>query len=151
MADRIVEKVYAYITCEDQLLIFKHTRFPEAGIQVPGGTVEENETAPEAVLREAREETGLDDLMLLSYLGMHPFDLSSVGGTGIQHRHFFHLRYTGAKKNLWRHYEKTPSDGYPEPIEFEFAWVKFSENMPELAGDQGVMLHKVNVQKGWHR
>jgi len=66
MADRIVEKVYAYITCEDQLLIFNHTRFPEAGIQVPGGTVEENETAPEAVLREAREETGLDDLMLLS-------------------------------------------------------------------------------------
>ena len=37
---------------------------PEAGIQVPAGTVEADETPAAAALREAREETGLGDLRL---------------------------------------------------------------------------------------
>ena len=50
---RKVEKVYAYITSENQLLVFKHVDFPEAGIQVPGGTLDAGETPKAAVLREA--------------------------------------------------------------------------------------------------
>jgi hypothetical protein len=41
-----VNKVYAYFTRRDQLLVFRHVDFPEVGIQVPGGTVEGDE-APE--------------------------------------------------------------------------------------------------------
>lgn len=138
-------KVFAYITLSAQLLVCKHTSFPEAGIQVPGGTVEEGETPDEAVLREAREETGLDELEINSHLGMQPFDLSSIGGAGIQYRHFFHLHFTGINKDLWRHFERTPSDGHSGLIEFEFYWVKMPEDVPELAGELGVMLHKVKV------
>ena len=40
----IQEKVYAYILRKDdkgkQLLVFDHVNFPDAGTQVPGGTVE---------------------------------------------------------------------------------------------------------------
>ncbi len=36
-------KVYAYITHGHRLLVFSHRDFPEAGIQVPGGTMEEGE------------------------------------------------------------------------------------------------------------
>jgi hypothetical protein len=37
-------KVIAYITQGKRLLVFRHTQAPEAGIQVPGGTIEEPET-----------------------------------------------------------------------------------------------------------
>jgi 8-oxo-dGTP pyrophosphatase MutT (NUDIX family) len=140
-----VEKVYAYVTYEDKLLVFKHTHYPEAGIQVPGGTIEGDERPDEAILREVKEETGLNDLEVISYLGMWPFDLSLIGEQGIQHRHFFHLRYMGPILEVWRHYERTPFEGPYEQIEFEFYWVKLPEDVPELAGGQGVMLHEVKV------
>jgi 8-oxo-dGTP pyrophosphatase MutT (NUDIX family) len=59
---RYLDKVTAFITrvqpetnaCE--LLLFIH---PNAGIQIPAGTVEEGEDLQTAVLRETAEETGL--------------------------------------------------------------------------------------------
>jgi len=66
----IIEKVTAFITRESadghDLLLFKH---PNAGIQIPAGTVEDDETAEEAVLREVSEETGLTSLSVGQYLG----------------------------------------------------------------------------------
>ena len=66
----IIEKVTAFITRESvdghDLLLFKH---PNAGIQIPAGTVEDDETPEEAVLREVSEETGLTSLSVGEYLG----------------------------------------------------------------------------------
>ncbi len=63
-------KVTAFITRDTErgreLLVF--TR-PDAGIQVPAGTMEAGETPEIAVMREAYEETGLTDLRLVAYLG----------------------------------------------------------------------------------
>jgi 8-oxo-dGTP pyrophosphatase MutT (NUDIX family) len=65
-----LEKVTVFITrgpahdCE--LLVFRH---PHAGVQIPAGTVEEGEPAETAALREAWEETGLDALKVVNYLG----------------------------------------------------------------------------------
>lgn len=39
-----VEKAYAYIVQEEQLLVFRHVDYREAGVQVPGGTLEAGET-----------------------------------------------------------------------------------------------------------
>ena len=44
-------------------------RHPHAGIQIPAGTVEENKDITHAVLREAREETGLTDVIVKARLG----------------------------------------------------------------------------------
>ena len=57
-----VDKVYAYITRADKLLVFKHVDFPEAGIQIQGGSMEAWETPEMAVMREVEEETGLREL-----------------------------------------------------------------------------------------
>ena len=141
MSKIIIEKVIAYITYGDKLLIFSHPRYPEAGIQVPAGTVEEGEPLEEAALREAREETGLAGLKIQSYLGVRDYDLSAFGGVGVQRRHFFHLALCGEAPARWRHYEKYPSDGSTEPIEFEFYWARFPGEVPELAGGQGQLLH----------
>ena len=130
-------KVCAYVTHEDRLLVFRHTNFPEAGIQVPAGTVKPDEPLEAAVLRETNEESGLEGLVILAYLGMDEFDLESIGKEGLIQRHYFHLQVDGSPLELWRHFEKDPSNGSTEPIEFEFYWVNILDEMPELAGGQG--------------
>jgi 8-oxo-dGTP pyrophosphatase MutT (NUDIX family) len=66
----IVRKVTAFITQRrcgtDHLLLFRH---PTAGIQIPAGTVEDGESPEAAALREAREETGLQNVHIERYLG----------------------------------------------------------------------------------
>jgi NADH pyrophosphatase NudC (nudix superfamily) len=56
-------KVLAYITRHQnglkQLLVFEHRDFPEAGVQVPPGTVEPGEPVESALFREVYEESGL--------------------------------------------------------------------------------------------
>ncbi len=65
-----LEKVTAFVVRSSaaghDLLLFEH---PSAGIQIPAGTVEPDEAPREAVLREAREETGLADVAIQQYLG----------------------------------------------------------------------------------
>jgi 8-oxo-dGTP pyrophosphatase MutT (NUDIX family) len=67
---KVVGKVTAFVTRRtkggDELLLFKH---PYAGIQIPAGTIEPDERPEAAVLREAREETGLWPLSISAYLG----------------------------------------------------------------------------------
>lgn len=70
MMGSTLEKVTVFITWgepgDEALLLFRH---PYAGIQIPAGTVEVGETPAAAALREAREESGLRDLVVERYLG----------------------------------------------------------------------------------
>ncbi len=54
----MTRKVLAYITRqrgnETQLLVFEHLDFPDAGVQVPKGTVEPGEAIERAAQREVR-------------------------------------------------------------------------------------------------
>ena len=143
MSEVVVRKVVAYVTQGDRLLVFRHTRHPEAGIQVPAGTIEEGESPEQAALREAREETGLDDLEIRSALGMRRTRLLVGGRPEVHVRHFFHLVLQGKAPARWTHFEEHPSDGRPAPIEFEFYWVRFPGEVPELSGGQGELLHRV--------
>ena len=66
---RKIEKVTAFVTRETnhglELLLFKH---PYAGIQIPAGTVEPDESHEKAVIREVQEETGLLELEIQSLI-----------------------------------------------------------------------------------
>ena len=68
--DEVVQKVTAFITRErngvKELLVFRH---PNAGIQIPAGTVEDGEHLETAVKREVYEETGLQIVKIEKYLG----------------------------------------------------------------------------------
>jgi ADP-ribose pyrophosphatase YjhB (NUDIX family) len=147
MPSPITEKVVAYITQGDRLLVFRHTAYPEACIQVPAGTVEEGEPPAKAVLREAREESGLDELEMRAFLGVQDYDLAAYGRAETQRRYFFHLELHGEAPATWRHYETDPSDGSPGPIEFEFYWVRLPDEVPELSGGQGELLSKVECSR----
>ena len=69
----ILEKVTCFIqNKKGRLALFKH---PYGGIQIPAGTVEPGESAEEAALREAREETGLKQLQVIKLLGVEDIQL----------------------------------------------------------------------------
>lgn len=78
--DEPTDKVAAFITRmqegELQILVFDHPEIDGSGIgpsvQLPAGTVEQNEAPEDAVLREAFEETGLTGLKLSRQLGSVP-------------------------------------------------------------------------------
>ncbi len=78
-------KAFAYITHGDRLLVFRHPAAPDAGIQVPAGSMRTGERPEDAVLREAREETGLADLVLVGALGEHRRDMADVGLDEMHH------------------------------------------------------------------
>lgn len=136
----MVAKVYSYITYNNQLLVFSHPFAPEAGIQVPGGSVEADEALDDAALREAFEETGLTTLKMGTFLGeqiwQHPYPENS--GYRVAHRHFYHLTLTEPPPATWRHQESSPSFGDEKHI-FEFFWVPLS-NIPPLIADMGYHL-----------
>ena len=144
----IIHKVFAYITHRNRLLVFRHTDFPEAGIQVPAGTVLPNEDLEVAVLREAEEETGLPDLTIKTYLGEQIRNMEDFGKKEIHHRHFYHLLCGDAPPEQWQHDETSPSDGGTSPIHFEFFWAEMPDQIPELIADHGFMLSRLVERMG---
>ena len=119
-----VAKALTYITREQRLLVFRQPEFPDAGIQVPGGSVEAGEGLEAAALREAHEETGLGELVLQSYLGSVEYELKvDVGPPHL--RHFFHLAYAGSLTPPWQHVELKPSTG-GAPVRLELWWEPLS-------------------------
>lgn len=145
MAIRL-DKAMAYITHRDRLLVFRQPDFPEAGIQVPGGSIEPGEPPEVAVLREAFEETGLGGLRLVCFLGERKPDGRSWGHDEIHRRYFYHLRCEGAElPETWRHAEQTPSDGSPGPITFELFWAPLPDGVPPLIAEMDALLPELIV------
>ena len=87
---------YAYITKGSRLLLFTHPEAPEAGIQVPAGTIEAGERPEDAAMREAREETGLAGLRFERFLAHDTRDMRDWRSDELQYRWF---------RETWRHGE----------------------------------------------
>ena len=137
-----VKKVVAYITLGERLLVFTQRDYPQAGVQVPAGTVEAGEAIEDAVLREAQEETGLKNLRLVKYLGARDFDAAESAKPGEVHeRHFFHLQAANPAPEKWRHWEMTPSGDDKTPVAFDLRWV--DKDAAELFYDFGALLGKI--------
>jgi 8-oxo-dGTP pyrophosphatase MutT (NUDIX family) len=132
-------KVFAYITHGDRLLVFSHPHAPEAGIQVPAGTVEPGEPVEAAVLREAWEETGLPGLTLARFLGEQVRAMADFGRDEIHHRYFYHLVCGGDPPATWEHWEGHAADGSGVHL-FAFCWARLPDEVPELIADHGALL-----------
>lgn len=135
-APPLVEKVVAYITKGDCLLVFRHVR-EDAGLQVPAGTLESGESPADGCLREAREETGLHGLELRRFLGRRDYDMSKYGLAETHRRQYYHLECMDDAPEVWRHFEDDPSRGPCERIEFELYWAKLGDDTPALTASQG--------------
>ena len=138
---REVAKAFAYVTHGHSILILKHPDHPEAGIQVPAGSIEHGESPRIGVLREAFEETGLANLRLVQFLGLVRVDrLPGYGVREFHNRWYFHLVCDGDPPDVWRHQEMTPSDGSP-PVWFECSWVDLDRVF--LDWGHGAMLNRL--------
>ncbi|CAM3963450.1 NUDIX hydrolase [Bacillus paranthracis] len=134
------KKVHAYVTREKegamQLLVFKHRDTPEAGIQVPGGTVDEGETLKAAILREVQEESGLRHLCIERFLADYIIHVREK--KEYEKRHFFHVTLLTDVKDRWEHIVSAGEED--EGLVFCYEWIDIAK-YPELAGKQGEFLH----------
>lgn len=146
MSEAPVEKALAYVTHGERLLVFRHVLAPEAGIQVPAGTLRDGEDPAEGALREAQEETGLLGLRLEAWLGTRDY-VPPTGGR-VNRRHFFHLVCLHRPPERWRHDEVFPSEGAPGPIPFEYFWAALPDGVPPLAPGHDALLGALCARMG---
>lgn len=135
---QVKRKSFAYITQGNKLLVFEHPDAPLAGIQVPAGTIEDEESPQTGALREAREETGLEALRVVQFLGEQIRDMSDYDKQEIHHRYFYHLLCEEETPETWLHGERFPSDqsDHDGGIThlFRFYWVDL-KHLPQLIAD----------------
>lgn len=140
MARVVRQKVLAYITRRQQgrleLLVFDHVNFPEAGTQVPAGSIDPGETPDQAVLRESFEEAGVAGLRFVDYLGCFPFEMPD--GSAVHMRHVYHLTTDAALPESWVH---VVSDGIADKgMRFRCFWMEVARAATVLSGSQGEYL-----------
>lgn len=142
---RVLRKVIAYITREKegkrQLLVFTHRDYPEAGLQVPAGTVEEGEEIEAALRREVAEETGLHDLQVVKEIATYEWTHPISGN--IHERHIYLLSALPTTPDTWQWIET--SGGEVPELEgyvFCFRWDDLDGEI-ELAGNQGDYLDEI--------
>ena len=123
-------KALAYITRQSsqgfELLVHVHKDFPEAGVQVPAGTIDADETAEQACLREAFEESGIQNLQVASVLGDTEI-IADWDNGNTHHRHFFHLIAPGSLPDNWSH--KVTSGIADTGLIFNYFWLKLSQKI----------------------
>ncbi|MBD2412123.1 NUDIX domain-containing protein [Nostoc calcicola FACHB-3891] len=117
------------------------TDFPEAGVQVPAGTIEENEQASEAVLREIYEESGVKGVRIIELLGIYQYNMAPYRDE-IQERYVYHLELTEPTPSTWRHWEMHSSTN-KKSVTFDFYWLNLDGSDLNLAGGQGYFLPKL--------
>lgn len=149
------EKVVVYITHDDpvsgvtRLLVFSQPAAPEAGFQVPAGTIRPGEAPAAAALREAWEETGLPGLEFVRRLGEQTVDMRPWGKDERHRRHVYHLRCPGSPPERWLHEEPDP-DGlagpsHHAPIVFALFWAALPDGVPGLVAGQGALLGSLGI------
>lgn len=135
----VVEKAVCYVIAEDRLLVFTHadTDILATGVQVPAGTVRDDESAAQAAERELFEETGLRGAVTRS-LGTEFYDLAPLRDE-VALRHFFRLEVVDPEVSaVWQAGEADPATG-DSPISWTCRWIPLAQ-AHVLAGGLGARL-----------
>lgn len=126
---RMIEKAYAYIIRvrddEPELLVFEQDD-ENAGVQIPGGTVEPMETIQNAAQREVYEETGLKlpELTLLGSFELHYDELYRIS--------FFVAVVDHSIRNEWTH--KVRGKDEDAGMRFHYHWLH-PQRWEQVGGD----------------
>lgn len=122
-----METVIGKVSCfvlhprDHRLLVFAHTDHPEAGIQVPAGTIEAGEDPAVAAVREAEEETGFGGFRIVRLLDRRLLCEVRNGRDETHDRRYYHLSPPHGLPEEWDHGEGDPDT--EEWIRFHFFWL----------------------------
>ncbi len=114
--------------------MFEHADFPDAGVQVPNGTVEPGEAIEHAAAREVHEETWLTQLDGLHFIGASTQPPFADGGEN-EERNFFLMHVEGDVLDTWIH--RVGGNGADKGMHFRYYWLSLDPAL-ELAGGQHV-------------
>jgi len=137
-----VRKAVCYVVRDGQLLVFRHRDHPEAGGQVPAGTLHDGESPAAGALRECEEETGRSGFAIERSLGSRAHEVSHTAPGFRRHevheRHFFLLHPPPGLPDRWSHLAEEGSGDFW----FEFSWVPLTPDLV-LAGEQHALLGRL--------
>lgn len=126
---RTVAKVVGYVVAEEHLLVFSHDSAPlvSTGVQVPAGSIEEDESPEDAVVREVYEETGVYATVVM-YLGREQYDIAPTR-LEIADRRFFLLSLDSpmATTSRWTAGESSPSSSRSEAATWTCWWLPLEQ------------------------
>ena len=141
-------RAYAYVTSGSRLLLFTQPGAPDAGIQVPAGTIEPGENPWDAVMREASEETGLTGIKYVRFLSRDTRDMRDCGSDELQHRWFYHLSVEGPTEETWRYGEHSEDGSLIH--QFDFFWADVL-TLPQLVAGYddkiGLLIKSIETHK----
>lgn len=116
-------------------MVFQHP-IKEAGIQIPKGTVKPQEDAYQAVIREMKEETGLENFHVEKLITEDFWE--NVDGA-IHNRYFYQINVSNVPDE-WDH---QPTGGGDEAgLTFHFFWIS-SEHEVQLIKGHGDYLNRI--------
>jgi 8-oxo-dGTP pyrophosphatase MutT (NUDIX family) len=127
-----IKKAYGYVTRvldeKTQVLVFRHKDIPEAGIQIPKGTVKEEEDTYNAVIREIKEETGIQSFKVNNLISEDYWK----NDDGSIHNRYFYKIDCNEIADEWEH---NPTGGGEETgLTFQFFWVSSDEEIELIRG-----------------
>jgi len=138
-----VAKVLCYVVRDGDLLVFRHRSYPDAGLQVPAGTLRDGEAAALGALRETEEETGRRGFRVLRFLGRYDYEFRNTFDGVERHemhdRHVFLLEPPADLPDRWS-YRADDEEG---DFWFEFSWVPLGADL-RLAGEQHALTARID-------
>jgi len=141
-----VRKALCYVVRDGQLLVFRHRDHPEAGVQVPAGTLHDGESPAAGAIRECEEETGRSGFRIVQRLGACDYEFRNTAPGFDRHetheRHFFALQPPAGLPDRWSHLAEEGNGDFW----FEFSWVPLTPDLV-LAGDQHAFLRQLGVDE----
>lgn len=133
----MIEKAYGFVLRQRaaglELLAFEHAGQPEAGLQVPGGTVEDGEAPLAAVAREVAEESGLRIEDWEAVATLEHEDVPGSATPGPQRWHCFTATPARPLADCWRFAPRGSAS--ERGLRFEYRWIALDGGEP-LAGRQ---------------
>lgn len=137
-----VRKAICFIVRDGGLLVFRHRDHPAAGVQVPAGTLRDDEAPEAGAIRETDEETGHRGYRIVAKLGVYEHEFrdtfEGVERHELHERHVFQLAPPPDLPERWSHLAEEGNGDFW----FEFSWVPLTPGLT-LAGAQQGMLDRV--------
>ncbi len=139
-------KVLAYVTRrignDTELLVIDHRDHPDAGTQVPAGTIEPGESPEAAAIRELAEETGLTNATLVDRIDVYEWEKPETGQW--QRRHVYQFNAPVKTSDRW---EYVVSAGRGDKgLKFICYWLPIHVAEARLCGDQGFSIRRAQLK-----